>query len=259
MKRLLTAGAAAIYQLGHVFRSGESGRLHNPEFTMVEWYRTGDTHLEQMQVTEELVVHVLGTARASFAPQLPIPRTPFLRTTYCDAFKDHAGCDVFDLETHEVVELARTRKIAAPESLTETDRDGWLNLLLAELVEPRLGLERPEFLYEYPASQAAIARIRQGNPPVAERFELYIQGIELCNGYHELTDPAELRRRMEVESQRRRSEGLTPLPVSSRLLAAMDAGLPPCAGNALGLDRLVMLAAGATSIAEVIPFSFDRA
>ena len=118
--------------------------------------------------------------------------------------------------------LARERVISIPESLASTDRDGWLNLLLAELVEPNLGSERPEFVFDYPASQAALAVIRPGAPPVAERFELYVAGIELCNGYHELTDAAELRRRIESESQRRVSEGLPALPVSNRLLAAME-------------------------------------
>jgi lysyl-tRNA synthetase class 2 len=254
MKRLLVAGARAIYQVGHVFRAGESGRLHNPEFTMIEWYRVGDTHLDQMQVTEELVIAVLRAAQGPAVPQ-----TPFVRTTYRAAFQQYADCDPFAVETRDLAKAARARGLAVPDSQADADRDGWLNLLLAELVEPQLGRERPEFLYDYPASQAAIARIRPGKPPVAERFELYVRGIELCNGYHELTDPAELRRRMEVESQRRLAEGLAPLPVSSRLLESMDSGLPPCSGNALGFDRLLLVATGAQSIAEVIPFPFDRA
>jgi len=269
MKRLLAAGAQAIYQVGHVFRAGELGRLHNPEFTMVEWYRTGDTHLEQMQVVEDLVVEVFRAAAKAFdseppvsskaLPQPQVPRVPFLRTTYRESFVRYAGCDVLPLAAADLAELARARQISILESLDPADRDGWLNLLLAELVEPELGKSRPEFLCDYPASQAALARLRQGEFPVAERFELYIAGIELCNGYHELTDPAEFRRRIEVESQRRIGEGHSPLPVSNRLLAAMDAGLPPCAGVALGFDRLVMLAAGAKSLAEVIPFAFERA
>ena len=259
MKRLLAAGAQAIYQIGHVFRAHELGRLHNPEFTMVEWYRTGDTHVEQMQVVQDLVVEVFRDSQPARSNKAPIPETPFLRTTYRDAFERHTGSDVFVLTTAQLVELAHARGVSIPERFNSTDRDGCLNLLLADLVEPHLGRERPEFLYDYPASQAAIARIRPDTPPVAERFELYWAGIELCNGYHELTDPAELRRRMEVESRRRESAGLSPLPVASRLLAAMEAGLPPCAGVALGFDRLLMLAAGAKSIAEVVPFAFDRA
>jgi lysyl-tRNA synthetase class 2 len=163
------------------------------------------------------------------------------------------------LAPHQLAKLVRARGIPVPESLAPDDRDGWLNLLLAELVEPHLGIDRPEFICDYPASQAALAIVRREDPPVAERFELYIAGVEVCNGYHELTDPAELRRRIAVESQRRAASGQPPLPVSNRLLAAMDAGLPPCAGVALGFDRLVMLAAGKSTVAEVIPFSFERA
>ena len=259
MKRLLAAGARAIYQIGHVFRAHELGRLHNPEFTMVEWYRAGDTHVEQMQVVEELVVDVVGNSQRPGSHATPVVQTPFLRTTYRAAFERHTGSDVFTLTTEQLNDLARARGVSIPASFDPRDRDGCLNLLLAELVEPHLGRERPEFLCDYPASQAAIARIRPDTLPVAERFELYWDGIELCNGYHELTDPVELRRRMAIESQRRASEGLSPLPVSNRLLAAMEAGLPPCAGVALGFDRLLMLAVGAKTIAEVMPFAFDRA
>jgi lysyl-tRNA synthetase class 2 len=157
MKRLLAAGARAIYQIGHVFRAHEIGRLHNPEFTMVEWYRTGDTHVEQMQVVEDLVVEVVRAAQRATANAAPIPHAPFFRTTYREAFERHTGSDVFGLTTGQLIELARDRAVSIPESLNPADRDGVLNLLLAELVEPHLGRERPEFVCDYPASQAAIA------------------------------------------------------------------------------------------------------
>jgi lysyl-tRNA synthetase class 2 len=260
MKRLLAAGATAIYQLAHVFRAGELGRRHNPEFTMVEWYRTGDTHIEQMQVVEDLVIAVFRTAGTGGDSAFPRNlQVPFARTTYRDAFLRYTGRDVILMPSEQLAILARQRGISIPESLDPADRDGWLNLLLAELVEPHLGKDRPKFVHDYPPSQAALAVIRPEDPPVAERFELYIHGIELCNGYHELTDRAELRRRITAESQKRVAAGLPPLPLSNRLLAAMDAGLPPCAGVALGFDRLVMLAAGKSSVAEVIPFGFERA
>jgi lysyl-tRNA synthetase class 2 len=268
MKRLLAAGSGAIYQMGHVFRAGELGTRHNPEFTMIEWYRAGDTHVEQMQVVEDLVGAVFRAAleaRGSAAGSPPdadanrLPAVPFRRTSYRDAFVRHAGCDAMLFGPDELAALARSRHVAIPESLKAADRDGWLNLLLAELVEPNLGIDRPEFVFDYPASQAALARIRRENRPVAERFELYLHGIELCNGYHELTDSGELRRRIDAESQRRVADGEAPLSPSSRLLAAMDAGLPACAGVALGFDRLMMLASGATSVTEVLPFPFDRA
>ncbi len=149
--------------------------------------------------------------------------------------------------------------IEAPASLAPEDRDGWLDLLMVERVQPHLGVERPTLLYDYPASQAALARVRPGNPPVAERFELFVAGIELANGYHELLDPAELRARNSRVNAQRRADGKPALPEESRLLAAMEAGLPPAVGVALGFDRLVMLAAGAKSILDVIAFPFDRA
>ena len=268
MKRLLAAGAQAIYQVGHVFRGGELGSRHNPEFTMVEWYRAGDSQTEQMEVVEDLIDAMFvatSEARRDFqGGALPVeikrqPARPYRRTSYRDAFRSHAGRDVMLLAASELAELARDRHVAVPESLAADDRDGWLNLLLAELVEPKLGLDRPEFLFDYPASQAALARIRPEDPPVAERFELYINGIEVCNGYHELTDADELRRRIHGESQRLAATGDEALPVSSRLLAAMDAGLPACTGVALGFDRMMMLVTGANSVAEVLPFAFDRA
>jgi lysyl-tRNA synthetase class 2 len=143
--------------------------------------------------------------------------------------------------------------------LAADDRDGWLNWLLAEVVEPNLGHDRPEFIYDYPASQGALARIRHDDPPVAERFELYFRGIEICNGYHELREPEELRRRITTESVRRTAENLPPLPEPARLLAAMHSGLPDCSGVALGFDRLFLAAVGGDSIEEVIAFTFDNA
>ena len=144
------------------------------------------------------------------------------------------------------------------ESLGE-DRDGWLDLLLAERVQPRLGSPRPTILFDYPASQAALARVREGNPPLAERFELFVDGIELANGYHELLDPNVLRERIVQANRHRATDGKSPLPAESRLLAAMDAGLPASTGVALGWDRLVMVAAGAKTLAEVLAFPIDRA
>ena len=136
-----------------------------------------------------------------------------------------------------------------------------MNWLLAELVEPNLGRDQPTFLYDYPASQSALARTSAagGGPAVAERFELYIDGVELCNGYHELTDPSILRQRIQEQAALRSDAGLRPLPPDSRLLHAMDAGLPPASGNALGVDRLIMLALGAQAVSDVIAFPFDRA
>jgi lysyl-tRNA synthetase class 2 len=262
MKRLLAAGADAIFQITRAFRNGEIGQYHNPEFTILEWYHVGLTHLEQMQFTEELVKAVFSRA-AELLPGRNVScvdiTLPFSRITYDEAFEKYAGTRVLHLDSAELADLADSRGVVSPPGLDPDDRDGLLNLLLAELVEPHLGKEHPQFLLDYPASQAALARIRSGNPPVAERFELYIEGIEICNGYHELTDPEELRTRMQTQAAIRDREGLRSLPNHNRLLEAMQAGLPPCAGVALGVDRLLMSALGAESIGEITAFPLDRA
>ena len=230
MKRLLVTGAEqlqSIYQITRAFRGGEVGSLHNPEFTMVEWYRLGDDYATGMQLLSDLAEEMLSRG------------TPE-RLTYREAFQRYAGVDPF-----------------APPSAA--DHDLHLDLLLTQKVESHLGQDRPTILYDYPASQSALARIRDGNPPVAERFELYVRGIELANGYHELLDPAVLRERNRVNNQLRQSDGKPVLPEESRLLAAMDHGLPACSGCALGFDRLVMAATGAKSIQEVLAFPISRA
>lgn len=263
MKRLLAAGAGAIYQLSHVWRRGELGARHNPEFTMLEWYRAGDSHLDQMQVVEDFLV-AMWRASADFPREagssLPAcPQLPFSRTTYRDAFLRHAGADVMKLSTPDLGKLAVEKGICIPAGMTEADRDDWLNLLLAELVEPRLGIERPDFLFDYPASQAALAKVRDGEFPVAERFELYLGGVEFCNGYHELTDPQELRRRITRQNERLGREGRDQISPCNRLLTAMESGLPESSGVALGFDRLLMWITGTTRISDVIPFPFERA
>ncbi len=253
MKRLLAAGAEdqhagaeAIYQITRAFRQGESGSLHNGEFTIVEWYRTGDDMLAAMQRTTDLCEATLG-------------RGPAERVSYAEAFRRHVGVDPHTAPIEALASAAGELGVVPPEGLSADDRDGWLDWLLVERVRPHLGRERPVLLYDYPATQAALARVRDGDPPVAERFELFDSGVELAGGYHELLDAAELRHRNERANVQRRAEGTPALDESSRLLAAMEAGLPAAAGVALGFDRLVMLAAGANSIAEVIAFPFDRA
>jgi elongation factor P--(R)-beta-lysine ligase len=246
MKRLLAAGAGAIYQITRVFRREELGRLHNPEFTMVEWYRPGDGLAEGMQLLSDLGEAMLG-------------RGPAELVSYQEAFRRHVGVDPHTADADALIQAARAAGIDAPASLSSADRDGWLDLLLVERVQPHLGIERPTIVYDYPASQSALAQVRVGPPPVAERFELYASGIELANGYHELTDADELRRRIAQANELRRQDDKSALPEENRLLAAMDAGLPESTGVALGFDRVVMLAAGAKSLAEVMAFPIDRA
>jgi elongation factor P--(R)-beta-lysine ligase len=246
MKRLLAAGAKAIYQVSKVFRRDEIGPLHNPEFTMVEWYRVGDGMNEGIYFTSDLCEALLD-------------RGPAERISYREAFLKHVGIDPLTAEMNTIIETVRRLEVSYPESLPEEDRDGWLDLLLVEKIQPHLGQKQPAILYDFPASQAALSLIRPENPPVAERFELYVEGIELANGYHELLDAEELRRRNRAANVQRVADGKQPLPEESRLLEAMQAGIPPCTGVALGFDRLVMLALGAKTLAEVIAFPFDRA
>ncbi len=245
MKRLLAAGAEAIYQVTKAFRQEELGPLHNPEFTIVEWYRRGDGLSEGIDLLDEL-------------SQALLERGPAQRLTYREAFQEHAGIDPLTAATSALREAA-SRKGTPPGSLSDDDRDGWLDWILVEQVQPQLGQDRPTIIYDYPASQAALAQVRDEDPPVAERFELFVAGIELANGYHELIDPNVLRQRNATNNAARVADGKQPLSEGSRLLAAMDAGLPQAAGVALGFDRLVMLAAGAERLDQVIAFPFNRA
>jgi elongation factor P--(R)-beta-lysine ligase len=271
MKRLLASGASSIFQITRAFRRGEIGRLHNPEFTILEWYHVGASYHDEMEFVEDFVCAFFEaangliarqpirptTASAERAPRL-VPR-PFPRSAYDALFQRVLGTGVLDKTPGELSEKAHAAGIEPPPGLAIDDVDGWLNLLLALKAEPELTRQSAVFLYDYPASQAALARIRPGLPPVAERFELYLSGVEICNGYQELTDPQELRRRIAVQQALRRREGSRPLPAESQLLAAMEAGLPECSGVALGFDRLLMAAVGASSLAEVVAFPFDRA
>lgn len=246
MKRLLAAGATAIYQLTRSFRGGESGSLHNPEFTIVEWYRVGDAMDKGMLLLAKLAEETLEAGPAE-------------RLTYRDAFLAHTGVDPHTATCEQLADAARKHQLSPPAGLVSDDRDGWLDLLLVELVEPHLGQKAPTILYDYPANQAALACVRDDDPPVAERFELYVRGIELANGYHELVDPEILRQRNRATNRQRADEGKYTLPEESRLLTAMEHGLPSCTGVALGFDRLVMLAAGVADISQAMAFSIERA
>lgn len=244
MKRLLAEGLPAIFQVTRSFRRGERGRIHNPEFTMVEWYRAGDGMEEGIELLDALCREVAG------AP-------PAMRTTYGQAFVQHAGVDSYAASCEQLANAAKRLEVSVPETLRRHDRDEWLNLLLATVVEPRLGAEGPEVLYDYPASQSALATttVRPGGVEVAERFELYWHGIELANGYHELTDATILRRRLEAVNAERTADGRAALPLPEKLLKAMESpGLPACSGCALGFDRLAMLACGGASIDDVMTF-----
>lgn len=246
MKRLLAAGGRALYQITRSFRGGEHGPRHNPEFTIVEWYRVDESPEIAMD-------------RLSDLAEATLSRGPAERLTYAEVFERHVGLDPHEASGEELVEAARRHHVAAPAGWLPEDRDSWLHLLMAELVEPHLGRGRPAIVRDYPAGQAALAQVRAAPVPVAERFELYSDGIELANGYHELRDAAELRRRNELANRQRAADGKRMLPQPERLLSAMESGLPACCGVALGFDRLVMQVAGASRIDQVLPFPVDRA
>ena len=239
MKRLLAAGMESIFQLTRSFRGEEFGHLHHPEFTILEWYRVGDDLQAGMRLLDELMQFVVGTA-------------PAKRTSYQEVFEQQLGINPHLATVEQLAGLG----FELPEGLDRANRDEWLNFLLATQVESRLGTEVPEILYHYPASQAALARVaeRESGEFVAERFELYWQGVELANGYHELTDPIELRKRLEQVNRDRQRAEKAALPLPESLLADMERGMPDCAGCALGVDRLVMLALGAESLDTILPF-----
>jgi elongation factor P--(R)-beta-lysine ligase len=247
MKRLLAAGSGDIYQICHVVRGFERGRLHNPEFTLIEWYRIGFSLAELMDEVEALVRVLLGAAATSYASE---------RLSYRDACRRELGLDPF---TATLEELRRAAQPLGYTSAADLSRDEWLELLIGALIGPRLGRGALTCLHAYPASQAALARLDPQDARTAQRFELYCEGVELANGFHELAAATEQRARFEADNAERRRRGLPQCPPDERLLAALAAGLPDCAGVALGFDRTLMLATGAACIEEVLPFPTERA
>lgn len=246
MKRLLAANSGPIYQICKAFRNnGETGRFHNPEFTMLEWYRPGFDHHKLMDEMNELLKLILECKDAE-------------RLTYTDIFQRHFDINPHTASVDELKSLAINSGLSI-EHLTLTQRDDWLMLLMSHVIEPHLGIQQPTFIYDFPATQAALAKIRQDNPPVAERFEVYIQGVELANGFNELSDTKEQRQRFINDLQKRRENNYPAVPIDENLLAALDNGFPNCAGVALGIDRLVMLALKKDKIDDVIAFPVQRA
>lgn len=243
MKRLLAAGGQAIYQITQAFRAAERGPLHNVEFTIAEWYRVGITMAAGMELLAELMTQLRGCPPAEFV-------------TYAEAFQKYAGLDPHTADRETLVAAIEKREA---DELAGDTRDELLDQILSTNVTPRLGVERPVIVYDYPASQAALAEIDEGPPRVAKRFELFLRGIELANGYQELLDPAVLRRRNHEVNARRSRNGKPELPTESRLLDAMESGLPACVGVALGFDRLAMLDVGGKEISAVMPFPVERA
>jgi len=244
LKRLVASGIGDCYELGRVFRNGEAGRRHNPEFAMLEWYRVGFDHRRLMRETAALVLATLASKGWS---------ADVVETSYRDLF---SGLGIDPL-------VAPIDALRAPLAEFAIDpaglsRDDWLDLLITHRIQPAFPKDRITVVYDFPASQCALAKIRDGDPPVAERFELFLGTYELANGYHELTDASEQRLRFENDNARRRARGQREVPIDARFLDALPS-MPACAGVALGIERLLMVLADTDDIADVIAFPFADA
>ncbi|MBV1882015.1 MAG: EF-P lysine aminoacylase GenX [Pseudomonadales bacterium] len=263
MKRLLASGAGSIFQIAKAFRSDEVGRKHNPEFTLLEWYRLGWDHLQLIEEVDNLLVECLGCGRGD-------------TVSYYTLFQQYLEINPHCCDENQLRQVAERHINIGDMALADTD--AWLDLLFSHCIEPHLGQGRPTFVVEYPHSQAALAQVKEElidgeRVHVAKRFEVFFEGLELANGYHELTDPKEQKRRFAVDQEKLSLSGSQCLvdqgsidqgtaerrPVDQRLLAAMESGLPSCAGVALGIDRLLMLMLGKDSLSEVLVFDFYKA
>ncbi len=246
MKRLLAAGSGPIYQISKAFRQGEIGRRHNPEFTLLEWYRPGFSASDLMAEVAALMQDLLGT-------------TPVVQScAYAEWFTHILQLDIF------AADVAALRACAAAQQIPDAadlglERDAWLDLLWVECIEPQLPPDQLTFVTDYPASQAALAELNPQDPRTAARFELYYGGLELANGFQELTNVAEQTARFHADNAQRERAGQAMLPLDSRFIAALQHGLPRCAGVAVGLDRVLMAQLGLSSLDQVLTFSAERA
>ncbi len=241
MKRLLCAGSGSIYQMCKAFRSDEMGKYHHPEFTMLEWYHIGFNHHDLMLEMDEFLQYVIQTK-------------PARTLSYQQLFEKYLNINPHIISDTELNIIAQEKCNIQDDK--KLDRDDYLNLLLTHVIEPELKSElNPIFIYDYPASQCALAKIRQGTSSVAERFEVYFQGIELANGYHELTQSSEQKKRFNQDLEKREKLTYPIVPIDHYLLSAMENGLPDCAGVALGVDRLVMIAAQKQNISDIMAFN----
>ncbi|RDE88011.1 elongation factor P--(R)-beta-lysine ligase [Aggregatibacter kilianii] len=243
MKRLLAAGSGPIFQIGKVFRNEEAGNRHNPEFTMLEWYRPHFDMYRLINEVDDLLQQILECPPAE-------------SMSYQFAFQQYVGLDPLSADLSELAEKAKKHQLIGAEN---ENRDTLLQFLFSTVVEPQIGQEAPVVVYHFPASQAALAQISSEDLRVAERFEFYYKGLEMANGFHELSDAREQLRRFQQDNLQREKMGLPVRAIDTRLLAALQAGIPNCSGVALGVDRLLMIAMGTESIKDVISFAIDNA
>lgn len=241
MKRLLAAGSGPIFQISRAFRDEESGRYHNPEFTMLEWYRPGFDHHELMNEIESLLGY-LGLQKPA-------------RISYADVFLELTGFVPHSINRKQLIKLGRDAGL----SPAVEDYNELLDFVFNHYVISRLKDKGSVFVFDFPQAQAALARLSEGEPVTAARFELFIQGLEIANGFHELCDPREQKQRFESDLQQRSKQNKTLYPIDRKLLSALESGMPDCAGVALGLDRLLMVLSKASHIREVLAFPIDRA
>lgn len=247
MKRLLAAGIGDIYQIARVFRADEVGRYHNPEFSLLEWYRLGLDHQALMDDMQQLI----GELFAQFSDS-PVG---FKRLSYRQAFINQLAIDPLQASAEELAACANAQQIETPIGMNVNDKDMWLDWLMVAVVAPGFDQQNMTFIYDYPASQAALARLSKDDPRVAHRFELFYGELELANGFYELLDADEQLVRFQQENAIRKQRGQQEMPIDMQLIAALESGLPDCAGVAMGLDRLLMVLIGASSISEVIGFT----
>ncbi|WP_369804513.1 elongation factor P--(R)-beta-lysine ligase [Coxiella endosymbiont of Amblyomma nuttalli] len=244
MKRLLAAGSGPIYQICKAFRDDEISHQHNPEFTLLEWYRPSFNYHDLMCEMDALLQTTIQSKKA-------------VRKTYEQLFLNNLSINPFALSLPELHTLSQ--KFSLQNASSYKNRDTLLQFLFAHVIEPTLGFSQPLFVYDFPASQSVSAKIDPYNPNVALRFEVYIKGLECANGFEELINASEQRRRFELENLKRKDIGLPEIAIDQRLLAALESGLPPCSGVALGLDRLLMIMGKRRRIDDVIGFTIDRA
>ena len=245
MKRLLCSDIGSIYQIGPVFRSGELGRFHNPEFTMAEWYDVNAGFEEGLVFLSDLISELLSTPVAD-------------RIRFEEAFRNATKLDLFECSTRELAEWSVANGLVERTDWSQ-DWDDWVNLIFSDRVQRHLGIDRPVLVTHFPASQAALARVCEGDTRTAERYEAFYQGVELANGYHELLDADQLEARARKSNEQRKADGKPELPMQNRLLDAMRSGMPSSCGCAMGFDRIVMLACQASSLEEVVAFTAPNA
>jgi lysyl-tRNA synthetase class 2 len=245
MKRLLAENSGPIFQMCKSFRRDEAGKKHNPEFSMLEWYRPGFNHHQLMDEVNALFIETLACGEA-------------LRLSYQDIFKTHLLFDPFEENTEKLREMVSDKNFVSPPLIPNLSREDLLDLLFTHFIEPFLGLENsPVFVYDFPVEQAALAKIRHDHPPVGERFEVYMNGVELANGFHELTNAQEQLQRFSNDQKKRAAENKFIPDIDHYFIEALKKGLPDCSGVALGLDRLLMLKMGTHNIKDVLCFPWE--